>query len=115
MKRQLFDDPDHRLVTLGWWFVCAPAIVILLMIIWAPILVFGGHRIFREGAQGLLIEFGAFVAAMIADMLWKLWARRRWKRWAYPRAGDLDAVKVLAMSDGVIPKDRAFLDQFDGK
>lgn len=111
MKRRIFDDPDQRLVTLGWWFVCAPAIVIFLAIIWAPIVLLGVHWIFQEGGRGLPIAFAAFVVAALADRIWRVWARGRWKRWAYGRAEDLDVVKARAMLDGVIPKDRAFLEQ----
>ena len=109
------DGPDHRLVLQGWWFVCAPATIAFLVIIWAPIAWFGIDRVFWRGATGLVFELFAFLAAFAAGAVWKIWARPRWTAWAYPRATDLDALKVRAMLDGVVSKDRAFLAEIAAK
>jgi len=111
MGREVESDPDLRLVQLGWWFVCAPAIVLFIAIIWLPMIPFG-INVMRWTSSELWVEFGAFFVAFLADYIWKQWSRPRWLRWASSRASDLDKVKLQAMYDGVLRKDRSFIAEY---
>jgi hypothetical protein len=63
----------------------------------------------------LWVEFGAFIVAFLANSIWKLWSRPRWLRWASSRASNLDRVKVQAMYDDVLKKDRRFVAEYAAK
>lgn len=63
----------------------------------------------------LWIELGAFVVGFLSNLIWQLWSRPRWLRWASSRASDVDRIKVLAMYDGVLRKDRRFIAEYDAK
>ena len=114
MGRQTESDPDLRLVQLGWWLVCAPATVVFIGILWLPMIPFGVNMTLWTTSE-LWIEAGAFFLAFLASLTWQVWSRPRWLRWASSRASDIDRVKVVAMYDGILRKDRQFIAEYAAK
>lgn len=114
MGRLTETDPDLRLVQLGWWLVCAPGIVLFIGVIWLPMIPFGVNMTLWTTSE-LWVGLGAFFAGFLSQLIWQLWSRPRWLRWASSRASDLDRVKVHAMYDGVLRKDRRFIAEYDAK
>lgn len=71
-----------------------------------------GVNMTRWTSSELWVEFGAFFVAFLSNLAWNRWARPRWLGWASPRALDLDRVKVQAMYEGVLKKDRRFISEY---